>query len=79
MGNNDFKKKDRNGSNNPMWSRHHSDESKRKQSEAAKRRWAEVQKIQAIHHTSMDELLSNEAFTAYVDRIIIEQINKLIQ
>ena len=70
MENNDFKKKDRNGSNNPMWGRHHNSISKQKQSEAAKRRWAEVKKMQAIHHTTMDEFLSNEAFTSYVDKII---------
>ncbi len=69
----------REGEANPMWGRHHSDETKRKQSEAAKKRWAEVKKMQSIHHITMDELLSNEAFTAYIDRIITEQISNIIR
>ena len=50
------KKKDRHGANNPMFGRKHSDEARRKQSEAAKKRNMEFQKWKAANKPmTMDE------------------------
>lgn len=69
------KRPNREGSNNPMWQRHHSSISKQKQSEAAKRRWAEVKKMQQ-EHTTMDELLNNPTIKESITQIIKEELDK---
>lgn len=72
------KRPNREGSNNPMWQRHHSSISKQKQSESAKRRWTEIKKMQQ-HYTTMDELLANNpSVKESISRIIQEEIKKFL-
>ena len=70
--------KSRVGSQNPFYGRKHSDESKRKMSQAAKKRFEDIEKLKNIHHITIDEFLSNESMKAYLNKIILEQINKLL-
>ena len=61
-----------------MWGRKHSDEAKRKQSEAAKKRYQEYQKWQdANKPMTMTEFLSTPAIKESLERIINDIIKKL--
>lgn len=74
----------RKGNLNPMWGRHHSAATKQKQSDAAIRRNQEYKKaLDAQHHVTMDEFLSNnpsvkEYIKVLASKIIKEEINKLV-
>lgn len=74
------KRPDRHGSNNPMWSRHHSLETRQKQSDAAKRRNQQYKKaLDAQHHLTMSEFLSNDPIAEqYIKNLIKEEIDKFI-
>lgn len=72
-------RKDRNGANNPMWGRKHSDEARRKQSEAAQKRNQEFQKWKAANRPlTMDEFLSSQPMREHINTIIKEEIKKVI-
>ena len=72
-------RKDRHGSNNPMWGRKHSDEARRKQSEAAKRRSQEFQQWKAANRPlTMDEFLSSQPMREHIYTIIKEEIKRVI-
>lgn len=69
----------RQGANNPMWGRKHSDEARRKQSEAAKKRHQEYQKWKDSQaHLTMDEFLSSQPMREYISSLIREEIDKVI-
>ena len=74
----------RKGNLNPMWGRHHSDETKLKQKNAAIRRNQEYKKaLDSQHHVSMDEFLSNnpsvkEYIKLLASKIIKEEIDKFV-
>ena len=78
------KRPDRHGVNNPMWSRHHSLETRQKQSQAAIRRNQQYKKaLDAQHHLTMDEFLSNnpsveQYIKALASKVIKEEIDKFI-
>jgi hypothetical protein len=74
------KRPDRHGSNNPMWNRHHSIETRQKQSDAAKRRSQQYkQALDSQHHVTMDEFLSNNpTVEEYIKTLVKEQIDKFI-
>ena len=69
----------RDGQNNPMWGRKQSDEARRKQSEAAKKRhqlykqWKDNQA-----HITMSEFLGSQPMREYISSLIREEIRKLI-
>lgn len=72
-------RKDRHGANNPMFGRKHSDEARRKQSEAAKKRNMEFQKWKAANRPlTMDEFLSSQPMREHINIIIKEEIKRLI-
>lgn len=72
-------RKDRHGTNNPMWGRKHSDEARRKQSDAAKKRNQEYQKWKAANKPmTMDEFLSSQPMREHINTIIKEEIKKVI-
>lgn len=64
------------GQNNPMWGKKHSDEARRKQSEAARKRYQQWKNNQA--HLTMDEFLSNQPMREYISSLIREEIKKLL-
>lgn len=69
----------RQGANNPMWGRKHSDEARRKQSEAAKKRHQEYQKWKDSQaHLTMDEFLSSKPMREYISSLIREAIDNMI-
>ena len=70
----------RQGANNPMYGRHHSEATKQKQSDAAKRRAAEIKKWKdSQHHITMDEFLSNNPTVEQcIKTIVKEQIDRLL-
>lgn len=69
----------RQGANNPMWGRKHSDEARRKQSEAAKKRHQEYQKWKDSQaHLTMDEFLGSKPMREYICSLIREEIDKAI-
>ena len=70
------KRNDRHGINNPMYGRKHRDETRHKISQAQMKRYMELKKGQ--DKLTMDELLSNESFNAYINKIIDEQIRRLV-
>ena len=73
------KRKDRHGVNNPMWGRKHSDEARRKQSEAAKKRYQQYQQWKDNQaHITMDEFLGSQPMREYISSLIREQIDKMI-
>lgn len=74
------KRPDRHGSNNPMWQRHHSMETRQKQSDAAKRRNQQYKKaLDSQHHVTMSEFLSNDPIAEqYIKNLIKEEIDKFI-
>ena len=72
-------RKDRHGPNNPMWGRKHSDEARRKQSEAAQKRNQEFQKWKAANRPlTMNEFLGSEPMKEHICTIIREEIKKVI-
>ena len=69
----------RQGANNPMWGRKHSDEARRKQSEAAKKRHKQYQQWKDNQaHITMDEFLGSQPMREYISSLIREQIDKMI-
>ena len=74
------KRPDRHGSNNPMWGRHHSSETRQKQSDAAiKRNQQYKAALDAQQHLSMDDYLSNNPVAEQnLKRIIKEVIDQYI-
>lgn len=67
------------GQSNPMWGRKQSDETRRKQSEAAKRRAADYKKWKdSQEHITMDEFLKGENFKRCVSEILREELIKAI-
>lgn len=68
------------GQNNPMWGRKHSDEARRKQSVAAKKRYQQYQqwKDNQAHITTMDEFLGSSPIKEHISRLIREEIEKVI-
>ena len=69
----------RQGANNPMWGRKHSDEARRKQSEAAKKRHQQYQQWKGNQaHITMDEFLGSQPMREYISSLIREQIDKMI-
>lgn len=69
----------REGQNNPMWGRKHSDEARRKQSEAAKKRHQEYQKWKDSQaHLTMDEFLGSKPMREYISSLIREAIDNMI-
>lgn len=69
----------RQGANNPMWGRKHSDEARRKQSEAAKKRHQQYQQWKDNQaHITMDEFLGSQPMREYISSLIREQIEKMI-
>ena len=77
-------RKDVSGSNNPMWGRTHSQQSREKMSQAATLRNQQYRDaLRNQHHVSMDEFLAaNPSVKEYIkvlaNSIIKEEINKLI-
>jgi len=77
-------RKDVSGSNNPMWGRTHSQQSKEKMSQAATLRNQQYrQALMGQHHVTMDEFLAaNPSVKEYIkvlaSKIIKEEIDKLI-
>ena len=66
------------GQNNPMWGRKQSDETRRKQSEAAKRRAVDYKKWKdSQEHITMDEFLKGENFKRRVAEILREELIKV--
>ena len=69
----------RQGANNPMWGRKHSDEARRKQSEAATKRHQEYQKWKNSQaHLTMDEFLGSKPMREYISSLIREAIDNMI-
>ena len=72
----------RQGANNPMYGRHHSQATRQKQSDAAKRRNLEYKKaLDSQHHITMDEFLSNNPqldIKGYVQHLVKEEVIKQI-
>ena len=71
---------DRHGSNNPMYGRHHSDETRQKQKDAALRRNQEYHKWKdSQHHLTMDEFLSNNpTVKEYLTHLVRRQIQEML-
>lgn len=68
------------GSANPMWGRKQSEETRRKQSEAAKRHAEDYKKWRdSQEHVSMDEFLKGEEFKRCISKIIREELMKATQ
>ena len=77
-------RKDVSGSNNPMWGRTHSQQSREKMSQAATLRNQQYRDaLRNQHHVSMDEFLAaNPSVKEYIkvlaNSIIKEEIDKLV-
>ena len=77
-------RKDVSGSNNPMWGRTHSQQSREKMSQAATLRNQQYRDaLRSQHHVSMDEFLSaNPSVKEYIkvlaQSVIKEEIDKLV-
>lgn len=71
----------RQGQNNPMFGRHHSMETRQKQSDAAKRRNQQYkQAMDSQHHLTMDEFLKNNpTVEEYIKTLVREQIDNFIK
>lgn len=78
------KRPDRHGANNPMFGRSHSQQSKNLMSQAATLRNQQYKKaLDSLHHVSMDEFLSNnpsvkEYIKLLANKIIKEEIDKVV-
>ncbi len=69
----------REGAKNPMFGRHHSDEARRKQSEAARKRNERYREaLNGQHHVSMDELLGNPKMQEYITHLVRQQIREIV-
>lgn len=67
------------GQNNPMWGRKQSDEARRKQSEAAKKRYQQYQQWKDSQpHLTMAEFLGSKPMREYISSLIREEIDKAI-
>lgn len=70
----------RKGQANPMWGRKQSEETRRKQSEAAKRHAEDYRKWRdSQEHVSMDEFLKGENFKRRVSEILREELMRVAQ
>lgn len=82
--NQERKRPDRHGANNPMYGRTHSQQSRERMSQAATLRNQQYKKaLDAQHHVSMDEFLSNnpsvkEYIKLLAQQVIKEEIDKLV-
>lgn len=82
--NQERKRPDRHGANNPMYGRTHSQQSKNLMKSKAQERARQYQKWKdSQHHVSMDEFLSaNPSVKEYIkllaNKVIKEQIDKLV-
>lgn len=74
------KKPDRSGANNPMWQRKHTIQSREKMSQAARQRAAEIKKWKdSQHHITMDEFLANNpTVKEYIVHLVKQQIKEMI-
>lgn len=70
----------REGQNNPMWQRHHSQQTKNIMSQKARERAEQYKKMKdSQHHISMDEFLSNHpTVEEYIKTLVKEEIDKFI-
>lgn len=66
----------RQGANNPMWGKKHSDEARRKQSEAAKKRYQQWKENPP--HLTMDEFLGSQPMKEYINSLMREEIDKIV-
>ena len=67
------------GQNNPMWGKKQSDEARRKQSEAMKKRHQQYRQWKnSQEHITMDEFLGSKPIREYISSIIREEIEKLL-
>ena len=72
-------RQDRHGSANPMFNRHHSEQSKSLMRQKALQRNQEYKKWKdSQHHVSMDEFLQGESFHSRVTEIIREEIKNIL-
>ena len=70
----------RKGQANPMWGRKQSEETRRKQSEAAKRHAEDYRKWRdSQEHVTMDEFLKGESFKKRVSEILREELMRVAQ
>ena len=82
--NQERKRPDRHGANNPMFNRKHSQQSREKMSQAATLRNQQYRDaLKGQHHVSMDEFLANnpsvkEYIKVLANTIIKEEIDKLL-
>lgn len=82
--NQERKRPDRHGANNPMFNRKHSQQSREKMSQAATLRNQQYRDaLRQQHHVSMDEFLSNnpsvkEYIKLLAQKVIKEEIDKLV-
>lgn len=73
------KKVNHQGNLNPFFGHRHSAESKAKQSSSQKIRYQQYKDaLSNIHHTTMDEFLSNPVMKEEITKIIREEIKKLL-
>ena len=77
-------RKDVSGTNNPMWGRKHSTQSREKMSQAATLRNQQYRDaLRSQHHLTMDEFLSaNPSVKEYIktltNKVVKEEIDKLV-
>ena len=78
--NQQYKRQDRSGANNPMWQRKHTTQSREKMSQAAQQRAAEIRKWKdSQHHITMDEFLANNpTVKEYIVHLVKQQIKETI-
>lgn len=78
--NQQYKRQDRSGANNPMWQRKHTTQSREKMSLAAQQRAAEIKKWKdSQHHITIDEFLSNNpSVKEYIVHLVKQQIKEMI-
>ncbi len=68
------------GNLNPHFGKPHSVEAKQKISASQKERYQQYKNaMNGIHHTTMDELLSNESFNKRIEKVIKESLIKLLK
>jgi len=59
-----------------MWGKKHSDEARRKQSEAAKKRYERWK--EPPPHLTMDEFLGSQSMKEYINSLMREEIDKIV-
>lgn len=75
--NQERKRPDRHGANNPMWQRKHSQQSKEKMSQAATLRNQQYKDaLRNQHYVSMDEFLSNNPSVKEYIKLLAQQVIK---